>query len=168
MILIGLGSNISSPWGTPRDTVLRALRELDNGRTQLLVASRVVESAPFGRMNQPNFVNAVARIATALPPEALMLHLHALERRAGRQRPLRWGPRTLDLDLLDYHGLVRHGQLILPHPGIADRDFVLTPLMEIAPGWRHPVTRLSARAMHRRLSGIVHGGTVLKDTSARG
>src|SRR5688572_524767 len=167
MILIGLGSNVSGPWGSPRDTVLRALRELDSGGTQLLVASRLVETAPLGKMNQPNFVNAVARIATAMAPEALMLHLHDLERRAGRHRRLRWGPRTLDLDLLDYHGLIRHGRLVLPHPGIAERDFVLTPLMEMAPNWRHPVTRRSASTMRRLLSGFARGGTVLKDASER-
>lgn len=161
MILIGLGSNVSGPWGSPREAVLRALRELDRNGTQLVIASRLVETAPFGRVNQPSFVNAAAAIATAMPPEALMRHLHDLEHQAGRRRRTRWGPRTLDLDLLDYHGLVRHGRLELPHPGIAERDFVLTPLMEIAPRWRHPVTRRSARTMRRLLSGFSRGGAVL-------
>jgi 2-amino-4-hydroxy-6-hydroxymethyldihydropteridine diphosphokinase len=167
MILIGLGSNVSGPWGNPRDTVLRALRELDGHGTQLVAASRLLETAPYGKVNQPSFVNAVARIATAMSPEALMLHLHDIERRAGRRRRLRWGPRTLDLDLLDYHGLVRQGRLLLPHPGIAERDFVLTPLMEIAPGWRHPVTRQSAKVMRRLLSGFARGGTIIGQASER-
>jgi 2-amino-4-hydroxy-6-hydroxymethyldihydropteridine diphosphokinase len=167
MILVGLGSNVSGPWGTPRDTVIRALRELDGNGTQLIIASRLVETAPFGKLNQPSFVNAVARIATAMPAETLMHHLHDIERRAGRRRRLRWGPRTLDLDLLDYHGLVRHGRLLLPHPGMTERDFVLTPLAEIAPGWRHPVTRSSARMMRRRLSGFARGGTVLGEAAER-
>jgi 2-amino-4-hydroxy-6-hydroxymethyldihydropteridine diphosphokinase len=167
MILVGLGSNVSGPWGTPRETVLRALRELDAGGTRLIAASRLVETAPFGKVNQPSFVNAAARIATAMPAETLMHHLHDIERRAGRRRRLRWGPRTLDLDLLDYHGLVRSGRLMLPHPGIAERDFVLTPLSEIAPGWRHPVTRLSARTMRRLLSGFARGGAVLGEAAER-
>src|SRR5262245_60983278 len=167
MILVALGSNVSGPWGNPRETVLRALRELDANGTQLIAASRLVETAPLGKVNQPSFVNAVARISTAMPPEALMLHLHDIERRAGRRRRLRWGPRTLDLDLLDYHGLVRRGRLDLPHPGIAERDFVLTPLMEIAPNWRHPVTRRSARTLRRLLSGFARGGTVLGEVSER-
>src|SRR5690349_7292509 len=167
MILVALGSNVSGPWGKPRDTVLRALRELDADGTQLIVASSLVETAPFGKLNQPTFVNAVARISTAMPPDALMLHLHDIERHAGRRRRLRWGPRTLDLDLLDYHGLVRHGRLELPHPGIAERDFVLTPLMEIAPNWRHPVTRRSAQMMRRVLSGFSRGGQVLDNVPER-
>jgi 2-amino-4-hydroxy-6-hydroxymethyldihydropteridine diphosphokinase len=147
--------------------VLRALHELDGGGTHLIAASSLVETAPFGRLNQPSFVNAVARIATAMPPEALMLHLHDIERRAGRRRRMRWGPRTLDLDLLDYHGLVRRGRLHLPHPGIAERDFVLTPLIEVVPNWRHPVTRRTARAMRGLLSGFVRGGAVLGEASER-
>ena len=167
MILVALGSNVSGTWGKPRDTVLRALRELDGNGIKLVAASSLVETAPFGKLNQPSFVNAVAQIATAMPPEALMLHLHDIERRAGRRRRMRWGPRTLDLDLLDYHGLVRHGRLELPHPGIAERDFVLTPLMEIAPDWRHPVTRRTARAMRGLLSGFARGGAVLGEASER-
>src|SRR5689334_22317461 len=167
MILVALGSNVSGPWGQPRDTVLRALRELDVDGTQLVAVSKLVETAPFGKTNQPSFINAVARIATAMPPEALMLHLHDIERRAGRRRRMRWGPRTLDLDLLDYNGLVRHGRLELPHPGIAERDFVLTPLMEIAPRWRHPVTRRTARTMRGLLSGFVRGGGVLGEAPER-
>jgi 2-amino-4-hydroxy-6-hydroxymethyldihydropteridine diphosphokinase len=167
MILVGLGSNVAGPWGSPRATVMQALRELDHGGTRLVAASTLVETSPFGKINQPSFVNAVARITTAMPPEALMLHLHDIERRAGRRRRLRWGPRTLDLDLLDYHGLVRRGRLMLPHPGIAERDFVLGPLREIAPHWRHPVTKRNAEAMRRLLSGFARGGMILDKVPER-
>jgi 2-amino-4-hydroxy-6-hydroxymethyldihydropteridine diphosphokinase len=167
MILIGLGSNVSGPWGSPRETVIRALRELDSNGTRLVIASRLVETTPFGKVNQPTFVNAAAEITTAMPPETLMRHLHDIERRAGRRRRLRWGPRTLDLDLLDYHGLVRRGPLKLPHPGIPERDFWLTPLMEIVPQWRHPVSRRSAHAMRRLLSGFSRGGVVIDNTDER-
>ncbi len=161
MILIGLGSNVDGPWGTPREAVLRALRELDGSGTALVAASRLVETTPFGKVNQPSFVNAAAEITTAMPPETLMHHLHDIERRAGRRRRMRWGPRTLDLDLLDYHGLIRRGRLKLPHPGIPERDFWLTPLMEIVPQWRHPVTRRSAQTMRHLLSGFSRGGVVI-------
>jgi 7,8-dihydro-6-hydroxymethylpterin-pyrophosphokinase len=88
-----------------------------------------------------------------------MRRLHALEQAAGRRRRERWGPRTLDLDLLDYHGLLRRHHLRLPHPGIAERDFVLVPIAEIAPRWRHPLSRKSAAAMlHGR---IARGGGVI-------
>lgn len=167
MILIGLGSNVDGPWGNPRETMLRALRELDGSGTELVTASRLFETSPFGKINQPTFVNAVAQIRTVMPPEALMQHLHDIERRAGRRRRLRWGPRTLDLDLLDYHGLVRHGRLKLPHPGIPERDFWLTPLMELVPRWRHPVKQQTAQKMRSILSGFTRGGVVLDKPAER-
>lgn len=153
MIIIALGSNRSGPWGSPQATVERALRHLDRDGLRLVKVSRLLVSSPFGRTNQPPFVNAVAEIATRLPPAALMQKLHAIEKQAGRRRLLRWGPRTLDIDLLDYHGLVSApGQrLRLPHPGIAARIFVLKPLAEIAPGWKHPVSHRSAAMLLRRL-----------------
>lgn len=160
MILIGLGSNMDGPWGNPRETVLRALRELDRGPIRLVKSSRLVVTAPFGKLNQPAFVNAVALVETHLPPESLMRRLHALEQAAGRRRRERWGPRTLDLDLLDYHGLLRRHHLRLPHPGIAERDFVLVPIAEIAPHWRHPLSRKSAMDLlrgHRAEGGGVIG-----------
>jgi 2-amino-4-hydroxy-6-hydroxymethyldihydropteridine diphosphokinase len=143
MILVALGSNVSGPWGNPRNTVRRALRELDQGGLKLVKASRLLVTKPFGVTGQPDFINAVARIETKLKPEALLRHLHAIEASAGRLRAERWGPRTLDLDLLDYNGLRRRfpSGLVLPHPGIAERLFVLEPLAEIAPGWVHPVLR---------------------------
>jgi 2-amino-4-hydroxy-6-hydroxymethyldihydropteridine diphosphokinase len=156
MILIALGSNLSGPWGSPRATLARALRELDRGPSRVVRVSTIITTAPFGRVNQPDFVNAVAQIATPLPPQALLRHLHDLEKQAGRRRALRWGPRTLDLDLLDYHGLVirpRGGQLRgleLPHPGIMARAFVRGPLAEIAPRWRHPVSRRAAALTIRK------------------
>jgi 2-amino-4-hydroxy-6-hydroxymethyldihydropteridine diphosphokinase len=159
MILIGLGSNMDGPWGSPRETVLRALRVLNEFPMRVVESSRLVVSTPFGKTNQPAFVNAVVLIESHLPPESLMRHLHSVERAAGRRRRQRWGPRTLDLDLLDYHGLIRRYPLILPHPGIGERDFVLKPIAEIAPRWRHPVSRKSAAAM---LQGrLVRGGEVL-------
>jgi 2-amino-4-hydroxy-6-hydroxymethyldihydropteridine diphosphokinase len=141
MILIGLGSNVDGPWGSPRETMLHALRELDGSGTELVAASRLFETSPFGKINQPTFVNAVAQIRTAMPPEALMQHLHDIERRAGRRRRLRWGPRT--------------------HPGIPERDFWLTPLMELVPRWRHPVKQQTAQKMRSILSGFSRGGVVL-------
>ena len=126
MILIAIGSNISGPWGTPQQSVRHALLVLNQDSLKLVEASRLLLTAPFGKPNQPPFVNAVARIETHLPPLALLLKLHAIERLAGRRRAVRWGPRTLDLDIVDYHGLIKSsGTLILPHPGIAERIFVL-------------------------------------------
>ena len=163
MILVALGANLQGPWGNPRETVLRAITELDRGASRIIAASPLIVTAPFGRLNQPPFVNAAVRLETHLSPEALMRRLHAIERQAGRRRTIRWGPRTLDLDLIDYHGTIRqaHGKgLVLPHPGIAERAFVLEPIDSIAPLWRHPVSRLTAREMLRRLGGM-RGGRAL-------
>jgi 2-amino-4-hydroxy-6-hydroxymethyldihydropteridine diphosphokinase len=152
MIIVALGSNLSGPWGKPRDTIEMAQRYLDLDGLRLIAVSKPIVTAPFGRINQPDYVNAVAIIETHLPPEALMRRLHSIERLAGRKRGVRWGPRTLDLDLIDYKGVLKERRPTLPHPGIAQRNFVLAPLREIAPFWRHPVTKLSARDMLRRLS----------------
>ncbi len=102
MIIIALGSNLTGPWGNPRETVLRAFQELQVQNIRVRKTSALLETKPFGVTNQPNFVNAVAVLETALSPDALMRALHMMERRAGRKRLKRWGPRTLDLDLLDY------------------------------------------------------------------
>ena len=158
MILIALGSNISGPWGTPQQSVQHALQALNRDGLKLVEASRLLLTAPFGKPNQPPFVNAVAHIETHLSPLALLQKLHAIEREAGRRRTTRWGPRTLDLDIIDYHGLVRStGKLVLPHPGIAERIFVLKPISELAVKWRHPTSHLSAQGMLRKLKGYSQG-----------
>ena len=160
MILIALGSNVNGPWGTPRQTVEKALMKLDEGPCSLVRASDLIETEPFGMTDQPAFFNAVAEITTSLPAEQLMAHLHNLELAADRRRSIRWGPRTLDLDLIDYDGEIRdgtgmasghQGPLVLPHPGIAERLFVLEPIAQIAPHWRHPVSGLTAGQMIKAL-----------------
>jgi 2-amino-4-hydroxy-6-hydroxymethyldihydropteridine diphosphokinase len=157
MILIALGSNQSGPWGSAENCLLQALSRLDRAPTHLIAVSSLMKTKAFGVTNQPDFVNAVAIIKTALSPQALMRRLHMIEREAGRRRLRRWGPRTLDLDLLDYHGrsirqlgLVQKA-LTLPHPGIAKRSFVLLPIAEIAPRWKHPSNHKTAAEMIQKL-----------------
>ncbi len=157
MILVGLGSNIDGPWGNPRASVERALQELNAGPIRLIRHSALVDTDPYGRKNQPRYVNAVAIITTHLPPEALLRRLLYIEVKGGRKRRLRWGPRTIDLDLLDYHGLklrhrkIRSAALVLPHPEIPKRRFVLAPIAEIAPRWLHPVSCMNAKFLLHRL-----------------
>jgi 2-amino-4-hydroxy-6-hydroxymethyldihydropteridine diphosphokinase len=152
MILIALGSNIIGPWGTPREAVQEAIHHLGRAPLNLIKASTLIETPPFGNVDQPNFVNAVAIIETKLSPEKLLEHLHEIETAAGRIRKQHWGPRTLDLDILDFNGVTMNKQqLTLPHPGIAERSFVLSPIAEIAPQWRHPLTGLSAQSMIQKL-----------------
>lgn len=129
---VGLGSNLD----VPEERIRRALRGLDGiARTRLVRHSRLYRTAPWGLAGQPDFVNAAARLSTALSPRELLDALLAIEREQGRRRDgPRWGPRTLDLDLL-VHGAARLDEpgLSLPHPHIAQRAFVLLPLAEIAP-----------------------------------
>ena len=138
-----------------------ALDRLNGVKTRLVKASRLLSSKPVGPIEQDDYINAAAIIETSLRPEQLMQHLHDLELQSNRSRTVRWGPRTLDLDLLDYNGLVRDGQgrakghqksLILPHPEIARRGFVLAPVADIAPEWRHPVTGKTAVDMLAELN----------------
>lgn len=160
MILVGLGSNITGPWGTPRATIEKALFSLNQFPLRLVKASTLLATKPFGNKNQPDFINAVAMIDAALSPIALLSRLQQIEKQAGRKRGRRWGPRTLDLDILDYKGriLIPRGQgraaLRLPHEGIPKRDFVLLPLDEIAPRWKHPILHKSAKEMIHKPFGL--------------
>ena len=129
---IGLGSNLDNP----RDHVIEAFHELAETEGISMVArSSLYLSEPLGPQDQPDFVNAAAVIETTLDPLSLLEVLQAIEQRHGRQRERHWGPRTLDLDLLLYDDeQIRHPELTVPHPAIAERSFVLLPLQEIAPG----------------------------------
>ncbi|MDO8465511.1 MAG: 2-amino-4-hydroxy-6-hydroxymethyldihydropteridine diphosphokinase [Gallionella sp.] len=128
---IGLGSNLENP----RSQLQRAFAEFDElPETRLATRSSLYRSAPMGYLDQPEFVNAVAKIETALTPQALLQELLGIEHRHGRERTFRNAPRTLDLDILLYGDaqLHEHG-LTIPHPQMHLRPFVLQPLLEIAP-----------------------------------
>ena len=127
---VGVGSNLGDRWAR---LALAARMLRGTPRVALLRASRVWDSAPLGPP-QPRYLNAVLELETELPPRQLLAALRQVERAAGRQRRLRWGPRTLDLDLLLYgdRSLQAPG-LTVPHPGIASRRFVLAPLAELCP-----------------------------------
>jgi len=130
---IGLGANLGDPAGQI-ERALDAIASLP--LTTLVTRSALYLSRPMGPSDQPDYVNAVARVDTALAPAALLTELLAIERRQGRQRSAgqRNGPRTLDLDLLLYGDVVCDDPaLTLPHPGAHERDFVLVPLAQIAP-----------------------------------
>ena len=129
---IGLGANL----GQPRDQLAAALRALASlPGTRLTAVSRLYGSAPVGPQDQPDYVNAVARLETSLTPHRLLAELQAIENHAGRIRKRHWGPRTLDLDLLLYaEDEIRTTHLTVPHPEMTLRGFVIVPLLDIAPG----------------------------------
>jgi 2-amino-4-hydroxy-6-hydroxymethyldihydropteridine diphosphokinase len=145
---VGIGSNLDGPEEQVQ-VALEALAALPD--TRRVSCSSTLRNAALGPQPQPEYVNAVAGLLTQLTPVDLLNELLAVERRQGRDRTtsVRWGPRRIDLDLLVYGDLVLNTEhLILPHPGISSRNFVLCPLLEIAPALRipglGPVWRLAA------------------------
>ncbi len=142
---IGLGSNLSEP----RDQVLRGLQALSGlPHTKMLAHSSLYRSAPIGYLQQPDFINAVAKLATALSPHALLDALLQLEGECGRTREFRNAPRTLDLDVLLYDELQHHEHgLTIPHAQMHKRAFVLLPLLEIAPDCVIPGVGAAAAAL---------------------
>ena len=153
MILIALGANLPSSAGTPAETLRAALSALQANDVAPVKVSRFHETPAWPDPTDPPYVNAVAHIETPLDPAALLARLHEIERQFGRERHARNAPRTLDLDIIDYNGRVEDGPPVLPHPRMQDRAFVLAPLAEIAPGWRHPVLGMTADEMLARIAG---------------
>jgi len=180
-IVLGLGANVDSVWGAPAQTIRHILSLCGVNGIWVEARSPFYESAPLGIQRQADFVNAVVVARTSLPPDALLSKLKMLERKAGRVQTRRWGPRPLDIDILDYAGRVinwsapvfrtlrhnarmqarmhvspsartrRRPALVTPHPQLHLRPFVLQPLMDVLPRWHHPVTGESAAQL---LSGL--------------
>ena len=156
---VGLGSNLDDP----RNQILRALQALDGlSHTRVLARSSLYRSAPVGFLEQPDFINAVVQLETALSPRALLDALLGLEHECGRTREFRNAPRKLDLDVLLYDDLCFHEHgLTIPHPQMHLRAFVLRPLLEIAPGCTIPGIGKAEEALQgcgqQQLESIEHG-----------
>jgi len=174
-ILLGLGANLSSNVGSPLQTLQAAIEAMPAMGITPGRCSSFYQTAAIAPDAQPPYVNAVISVETAHSAADLLAQLHALEALFGRTRKQRWGSRSLDIDLLDYRGEVvpLTGErawgpaggpgprpLTLPHPMMAKRAFVLVPLAEIAPSWRHPVTGESAQTLLERLEAPEKQGVV--------
>lgn len=134
---IGIGSNQAQPI----EQAKQAMTALSNIKdTQLLTCSSLYRSAPMGPQDQPDYINAVAKLETTLSALELLDALQVIEQEQGRERKaLRWGPRTLDLDILLYADqVIENERLTVPHYGMKEREFVLYPLFEIAPTLKMP------------------------------
>lgn len=151
---VGLGSNLGDSRGTI-DRALGAMREIKGLRS--FIRAPLYRTAPFGPVAQPDFVNTVAGFVTSLAPRELLLRLREIERALGRERTeVRWGPRTIDLDLLVQGRERTHDELLtLPHPGIAEREFVLVPLADLAPSLDVPGVGLVSELLARVPRGAV-------------
>ena len=144
---VGLGSNL----GDRGQNIRQGLR-LVSQVSSYVVASSLYETTPVGFGSQPRFLNAACRVWTRLDPFELMARLRELELIVGRQRPFANAPRTLDLDMLLYaRQVIDTTVLTLPHPRMAERAFVLTPLAELAPGLAHPVLKETVASLLGRL-----------------
>jgi 2-amino-4-hydroxy-6-hydroxymethyldihydropteridine diphosphokinase len=164
--LLALGANVPGAWGSPHEAIRRAVHELACATRGKMMCSHIYSTPPLGSGRQPNYLNAVIRFEPSLSPAALLRLAKRLERHAGRRLGRHWGPRPLDIDILDYGGRRvgraarkrRSGHLILPHPELHKRAFVLVPLLEIAPRWHYPALGLSARAFLQRLPASARAG----------
>lgn len=166
--LIALGANLPLGGQPPEVTLRHALALIANETVHIRAVSRFFRSPAYPAGSGPDYVNAVALLDVRICADALLAHLHTIEARIGRTRLERWGARVVDLDLLSHgdsvlpdaateaawrgmpvaeQAVATPSQLILPHPRIADRAFVLVPLAEVAPGWVHPVTGQGGAAM---------------------
>jgi 2-amino-4-hydroxy-6-hydroxymethyldihydropteridine diphosphokinase len=144
---IGIGSNL----GDREKNCLTAIDRMNEHGVSIVKRSSIIETPPWGMEDQPRFMNMVVAAETVLEPFDLLNTLKEIERNMGRQKTVHWGPRVIDLDILFYDDIIlKDSRLEIPHPLVQERDFVLRPLNEIAPGLRHPVTGQSIKMIYER------------------
>ena len=149
MIYIGIGANLGD-----REKTLQDATGILNEKPEIAIiaASAIYETAPIGVVDQPYFLNAVLQVHTSLSARSLLNCLLAIERKFGRLRETRWGPRTLDLDILLYgDAIINQPGLQVPHPHLHERAFVLVPLCDLKPDLKHPVLGQSIQFLTKSL-----------------
>jgi 2-amino-4-hydroxy-6-hydroxymethyldihydropteridine diphosphokinase len=166
---IGMGGNVASQVGEPEETLTASATSMA-ALGRVVARSRLYRTKPVGHVNQPQFVNAVVALETTLGPRMLLHRLMQIEEQFGRERPhhFRFGPRTLDLDLVFYGDAVMEAAgLVIPHPRMTEREFVLRPLVEIAPEVREPRSGKTAARLLADLAasgGVEEEGAVALDS----
>ncbi|MGK4199153.1 2-amino-4-hydroxy-6-hydroxymethyldihydropteridine diphosphokinase [Fusobacterium sp. HC1336] len=148
-VYLSLGSNM----GDKRENLLEAIKrvgELEN--TEVVKSSTILETEPFGYIEQDNFLNACLEVKTLLTPQEFLSSILKIELDMGRVREIKWGPRVIDIDILFYDDeIIQEDNLAVPHPWICEREFVLEPLSEIAPNYVHPLERKTIMMLARKL-----------------
>lgn len=151
IVYLSIGSNLGD-----REQYLQSAVEQLSSHSHIrnVRVSSFLETKPYGGVSQGDFLNAAVALETILSPKELLSFLHEVENEAGRTREIHWGPRTLDLDILFYDRLIYEDEeLILPHVDLENREFVLKPLCELAPNFRHPILQRTVRQMLAQLTG---------------
>ncbi|PMQ01745.1 MAG: 2-amino-4-hydroxy-6-hydroxymethyldihydropteridine diphosphokinase [Dictyoglomus sp. NZ13-RE01] len=145
---IALGSNL----GDREKNIKIALEKIQNAGVKILKISRIIETEPYGYLDQGKFLNAVCMVETNLSPRELLELLLGIEKEMGRVRKIKWGPRNIDLDIIFYEDyIINEEDLIIPHPDAHNRAFVIDPLCEIAPDFVHPVIKKKIREIKENL-----------------
>jgi len=165
-LLLALGANQAGAWGPPGEALQRARAELSHAGVRVLASSPIYDTLPLGPGRQSPYLNAVLLAEAHMAPAALLRLIKRLERCAGRRPSRRWGPRPLDIDILDFGGRrlgsprrrLQPGRLVLPHPELHRRAFVLVPLLEVDPHWHHPTLAATGRALLARLGSASRRG----------
>lgn len=157
---LAFGSNL----GEKEEHIRRGLEKLEQEKEiKVLRVSDIIETKPYGGVEQDDFLNGAVEIDTLLPPEELLEVLHGIEQSEQRERILRWGPRTLDLDIIFYDKEVWESDtLILPHIDMQNRDFVLKPLVQLIPNFRHPVLQKTMEQLLLELGKSENGKAEMK------
>lgn len=151
IVYLGLGSNL----GDRTEYIRLAIERIKNSLYfSDVLWSELIETSPVGYAQQPDFINCAVKLETELPPEELLNELHKIELELGRKREIKWGPRTIDIDILFYGDrVVQKPGLLIPHPELHKRIFVLKPLLELCPDLIHPILK---RNIHTLYTSLIH------------
>jgi 2-amino-4-hydroxy-6-hydroxymethyldihydropteridine diphosphokinase len=164
MIYLALGSNLSGDFANSQQLVSAAIDNLPLCGAQVVARAPLYRSAAVGPkidgQGQGDYINTVVAVRSVTPATALLRRLHVLEAAFGRERRVPWGPRTLDIDIVSYHDEIHTHMAQIPHPRLGARAFVLYPLRDIAPGWRHPLSGTKIDTLIHRLPTAARRGLV--------